>query len=404
MGNQRGPEGIGMSRSVTNAWAADCPTGCHEDKQGEGAVMSADKPDQTKVDRSKVDRSKNDQPIMALPAFCTPRIVLITLLLGFGLALLLAIAPGGAEDRWMRLGTTAWFVAWVTLITVGVLCALQKPLCRLPRHWLLLVVMSILLLTTAIISLLAYQSLTQFGWNPYESQFEFLLHNQAIASVVGGMGIWIFSLHWAKTRQVTAQTKAELDALHARIRPHFLFNSLNTVAALIEAKPKAAEAAVLDLASIFRAALHAGDTASLEDELTLTRRYLALEHWRLGSRLVVEWVLPQDPLPQIILPILTIQPLLENAVRYAVERSTEPCTIRVECLMGENAISLLIDNPLINDTQPPARDGNGISLQNIRDRLALMFGERASLRIGVIDAHFRVKLVLPRPDADTTEG
>lgn len=373
-------------------------------KYRQGAFMSANKPDQPKPYQSQGDQSLPQPPIMALPAFCTPRILLITLLLGFGLALLLAIAPGVAEDRWIRLGTTSWFVAWVTLITVGVLCALQKPLCRLPRHWLLVVVMSILLIVTSIISILAYQSLTRLGWNPFESQFAFLLHNQAIASVVGGMGIWIFSLHWAKTRRVTAQTKAELDALHARIRPHFLFNSLNTVAALIDTDPKAAEAAVLDLASIFRAALHAGDTASLEDELALTRRYLALERWRLGPRLVVEWVLPKDPLPAITLPILTIQPLVENAVRYAVERSFEPCTIRIECLVGDQAISLLIDNPVIMDTQPPARDGNGISLQNIRDRLALMFGDRASLRTGVIDAHFRVKLVLPRPKADEMQG
>jgi two-component system, LytTR family, sensor histidine kinase AlgZ len=372
------------------------PDGMTMDKE---PVMSVDKSDQPKIEQSRLASS-----VMALPAFCTPRILLITLLLGFGVALLLAIAPGVSEDRWVRLGTTAWFVAWVTLITVGGLCALQKPLCRLPRHWLLVVVMSILLVTTAVISVLAYQSLTRFGWNPFESQFEFLMHNQAIASVVGGMGIWIFSLHWTKTRRVTAQSKAELDALHARIRPHFLFNSLNTVAALIDTDPKAAEAAVLDLASIFRAALHAGDTASLEDELALTRRYLALERWRLGSRLAVEWVLPETPLPPIILPILTIQPLLENAVRYAAERSAEPCTIRIECLVGDQAISLLIDNPVITDTQPPARDGNGISLQNIRDRLALMFGDRASLRVGVIDAHFRVKLVLPRPNTNVIEG
>ena len=361
--------------------------------------MSADKSDE-----SAVGLTRSRPRIMALPAFCTPRILLITLLLGFGVALLLAIAPGVSEDRWVRLGTTSWFVAWVTLITIGVLCALQKPLCRLSRHWLVLVVMTILLVTTAIISILAYQSLTRFGWNPFESQLEFLMHNQAIASVVGGMGIWIFSLHWAKTRRVTAQTKAELDALHARIRPHFLFNSLNTVAALIDTDPKAAEAAVLDLASIFRAALHAGDTATLDDELALTRRYLALERWRLGPRLVVEWVLPEAPLPAIVLPILTIQPLVENAVRYAVERSSEPCTIRIECLVGEHAISLLIDNPVITDTQSSARDGNGISLQNIRDRLALMFGDRASLRVGVIDAHFRVKLVLPRPDTNEMKG
>jgi two-component system sensor histidine kinase AlgZ len=331
----------------------------------------------------------------ALPAFCTPRVLLITLLLGFGVALLLAIAPGVAEDRWVRLGTTAWFVAWVALITTGVLCSLQKPLCRLALPWLLLVVMAVLLAATALISVLAYQSLTRLGWNPFESQSEFLIHNQAIALVVGSMGIWIFSLNWAKTRRMTAQTKAELDALHARIRPHFLFNSLNTVAALIETDPAAAEAAVLDLASVFRAALHAGDASTLADELDLSQRYLALEHWRLGARLAVVWVMPSAPLPRITVPILTLQPLIENAVRYAVERSATPCTIRIECLVGSQAVSVLIENPLIDEPKAVVPNGNGISLQNIRDRLALMFGDRASLRAGVIEDKFRVKLVLP---------
>lgn len=376
--------------------------------------MSAVKTDNAKADHAKAASCSQDQAgadqggtrplIMALPAFCMPRVVLITLLFGFALALLLAMAPGVSEDRWVRLGTTSWFIAWVTLITVGILCALQKPLCRLPRYWLFMIVIAILLLTTTIISLLAYQFLVGFGWNPYENQREFLVHNLAIASVVGGMGIWIFSLHWAKTRQVTAQTKAELDALHARIRPHFLFNSLNTVAALIDTDPKAAEAAVLDLASIFRAALHAGDTAHLDEELSLTRRYLALEHWRLGSRLVVEWIMQPDPLPSIDLPVLTIQPLVENAVRYAVERSAGPCPVRIECVVGDRAISLLIDNPIVVDGESPVRGGNGVSLQNIRDRLALMYGDRARLMVGEVDAHFRVKLVLPRQDQPEETG
>lgn len=334
----------------------------------------------------------------ALPAFCTPRILLITLLLAFCLALLLAIAPGASEDRWIRLGTTAWFTAWVALLTVGLLCTLRRPLSALSLTPLLLSVMGILLVVTSIVSLFAYQSLTQLGWQSTESQGQFLLHNQAIASIVGAVGIWIFSLHLSKARQLTAQTKAELDALHARIRPHFLFNSLNTVAALIDTDPKAAESAVLNLASIFRAALHAGDVSRLSDELELARRYLALEQWRLGDRLSVEESLPAEPLPDILLPVLTLQPLLENAVRHSAERSTTPCTIRLYCLVSALSVSIVIENPLV-ETAPADTNGNGISLANIQDRLALMFGEAATLRTGIVDQHYRVKLVIPRPPA-----
>lgn len=333
----------------------------------------------------------------ALPAFCTPRILLITLLLAFCLALLLAIAPGASEDRWVRLGTTAWFTTWVALITVALLCALRYPLSRLKLRALLLGVMSIVLAVTAVVSLFAYQSLTQMGWQATESQGAFLLHNLAIASVVGAVGIWIFSLHLDKARQLAAQTKAELDALHARIRPHFLFNSLNTVAALIETDPKAAETAVLHLASIFRAALNAGDTALLSSELELGRRYLALEQWRLGERLSIVQTLPAEPLPEILLPVLTLQPLLENAVRHSAERSATVCTIRLECQVSPLSVSIVIDNPLVDSATADA-NGNGISLANIQDRLALMFGERSTLRAGIVDGRYRVKLVVPRPE------
>ncbi|ANJ68393.1 hypothetical protein A9404_09235 [Halothiobacillus diazotrophicus] len=339
----------------------------------------------------------------ALPAFCTPHILLITLLLGFCLALLLAIAPGASEDRWVRLGTTAWFTTWVALITVSLLCALRRPLSRLRLTPLLLGVMSTLLAVTAAVSLFAYQSLTELGWQATESQAEFLLHNLAIAAVVGAVGIWIFSLHLAKARQLSAQTKAELDALHARIRPHFLFNSLNTVAALIDTDPKAAETAVLNLASIFRAALNAADTALLAEELELARRYLVLEQWRLGSRLSFEEHLPAEDLPKIRLPVLTLQPLLENAVRHSAERSTAPCTVRLECQVSPRSVSIVIDNPRV--AGETASNGNGISQANIQDRLALMFGDAASLRAGVVDDRYRVKLVIPRPDRpqDTPE-
>ncbi|WP_407275932.1 sensor histidine kinase [Halothiobacillus sp. DCM-1] len=341
-----------------------------------------------------MDTVESHDPAPLLPAFCTPRIVLATLLLAFGVALLLAIAPGMTEDRWLRFGTVSWFMSWVSVLTISALCALQRPLQRLRPLALSSVVLGILLVMTAFISVLAYITLTHLGWLTSDALPVFVLHNLTIALVVGGMGIWIFSLHWASSRRLGAQSKAELDALHARIRPHFLFNSLNTVAALIETDPKAAEAAVLDLASVFRAALHTGDVSTLAEEVILARRYLALEHWRLGDRLILNWPPPPEPLPRVTVPVLTLQPLLENAIRYAVERRTEPTTVTVRCELGQRSVSILIENPLAADDLP-ASPGNGISLANIRDRLALMFGDKACLRAGVVDQQFRVKLVLP---------
>ena len=328
----------------------------------------------------------------ALPAFCTARVILITLALGVALSLLLSLVPGVGEQRWSRFGTTLWLVTWIALVTVALLCASRRWLQRLPLAALLTTVVLLLLAVTAASSTVAFSALQSVGWESTETATRFVLHNLAIALVVGLLGIWVFSLHLANARQINAAAQAELSALHARIRPHFLFNSLNTVAELIHARPEAAEQAVLDLSRVFRAALAADEQVTLAEEIELARRYLDLEQWRLGERLHVDWQLP-EPLPDLRLPVLTLQPLVENAVRHSIERQQAPGPIHVECQLGQRAVSLVIENDLVPGED---RHGNGIALTTIADRLALVFGEAASLRAGPVDGRFRVKLVIPR--------
>ena len=333
----------------------------------------------------------------ALPAFCTARVILITLAMGAALSLLLTLVPGVGPERWTRFGTTLWLVTWIALVTVALLCATRRWLDRLPLPALLTLIVALLLTVTAATSAVAFGALQSIGWRPQETAGEFLLHNLAIALLVGLIGIWVFSLHLGNARQINAAAEARLSALHARIRPHFLFNSLNTVAELVHDRPEAAEQAVLDLSRVFRAALASDSTSTLAEEVELARRYLDIEHWRLGERLRVDWQLP-EPLPAISLPILTLQPLVENAVRHSIERQAGPGPIRVECQAGRQSVSLVIENDLVPGDEHP---GNGMALANIRDRLALMFGEAASLRAGPVDGRFRVKLVLPRTDGET---
>ncbi len=334
----------------------------------------------------------------ALPAFCTARVILITLAMGAALSLLLTLVPDVGPERWTRFGTTLWLVTWIALVTVALLCATRRWLDRLPLPALLGIIVVLLLTVTAVTSAVAFGALQSIGWRPHETAGEFLLHNLAIALLVGLIGIWMFSLHLGNARQINAAAEARLSALHARIRPHFLFNSLNTVAELVHDRPEAAEQAVLDLSRVFRAALAAESSSTLAEEIELAQRYLEIERWRLGERLHVDWQLP-DPLPDAQLPVLTLQPLVENAVRHSVERQAEPGPIRVECQAGSQSISLVIENDRVTGPDRHGRDrseGNGMALANIRDRLALMFGEAASLRAGPVDGRFRVKLVIPR--------
>lgn len=333
-----------------------------------------------------------------LPAFCQGRIVIRVLVLAQALAILLALAPTLDQDFWARLGLMSLFVHWVALLTVALLCQFKKPLLHLKPRQLSAVALLLLLLITWLVSTAAFVLLSHHGWQSRADYFAFLLQTMLIALLVGGMGIQLFALYIEHSWRLQAQSRSELDALQARIQPHFLFNSLNTVAELTQQDPAAAETALLDLASLFRAALNAGAVAELTEELALAKRYLALEQWRLGDRLRLQWQVP-DELPKAQLPCLTLQPLLENAVHHGVEPCPQGGLIRVELQLSATSITIMISNPIPN---APAQGGNGIALENIRRRLELQFGDAARLsthrraQSGDEPAEFRVKLVIPQ--------
>ncbi|WP_051632676.1 sensor histidine kinase [Nitrincola lacisaponensis] len=327
------------------------------------------------------------------PPLCSSKLVLRATVLAQAVAILLALAPGTLEDRWFRLGLSTLFVQWVTLLSLMILCQIQKRWPHQTPKQLAILALSVLLSCTALVSLVAYGLLTGKGWEAQVEPGLFILHNLLIAGIVGVIGLQFYLMHLERHQRIAAQSRAELDALQARIRPHFLFNSLNTTAELTRQDPEAAEQALLNLSNLFRAALKAGESSHLKAELELADAYLSLESWRLGSRLSVSRQIPEH-LPDIPLPTLTLQPLLENAVRYGIESNPSPGTIQVQVLLSEKHLTLLIQNPL------PATDaerlkGNGMAIENIRQRLALMYDDRARLTTGEVEGEYRVKLVIP---------
>jgi len=200
-------------------------------------------------------------------------------------------------------------------------------------------------------------------------------------------------IHNQKEQQTKALAQAELDALQARIRPHFLFNSLNTAAELTHYDADAAEQAILALAALSQAAMRSGKAIKLADEITLCQQYVALERWRYGERLALSWQLPGE-LPDIDIPCLTIQPIIENAVFYGVEPA-EQGNISVEMHQSDKAYTFIITNPVAAEVNN-SRTGNGMALDNIRQRLALFYQQKAQLTTTIRDDVFRVKLVIPK--------
>ncbi len=331
-------------------------------------------------------------PALQLPYLCHGRFLLRCAVLAQAVAVVLAFAPGLHTDLWLRLGLISLFVHWVALLTTLLFCALRRQLNRLSPLNILLCCSVVFLLVSVLVSYLAYS-----GFGVGHSIFSqtlatFLLGNLMVALIVAVIAMQFFIMHSERSIQLEAQSKAELDALQARIQPHFLFNSLNTAAELIHVDPAAAEQALLDLSALFRAALHAGELVWLSDELTLAQQYLSLEQWRLGKRMVVRWQQP-DNLVQLKVPALTIQPLLENAVRHGIESYPATATLQVDILQSSQSVTIVIVNPFL--PQHPGRSGNGIALDNIRQRLQLHYGSKAQLTQGIVDGLFRLKLVIP---------
>ncbi|MGQ5524466.1 sensor histidine kinase [Chitinimonas sp. PSY-7] len=189
-------------------------------------------------------------------------------------------------------------------------------------------------------------------------------------------------------------TMARLQALQARIRPHFLFNSLNAVLSLIRKEPRKAERALEDLADLFRVFMaENSELSSLEKEVALARQYLSIESLRLGNRLRVEWHTERMPTNAQI-PPLTLQPLLENAVYHGIEPSIKPGQISINIFRSRDELHIDIRNPYYKEGGGH-HAGNKMAMGNIRERLALHFDAEASLKTVVGNDYYQIHLSLP---------
>jgi two-component system, LytTR family, sensor histidine kinase AlgZ len=269
-----------------------------------------------------------------LPDFCTARAVLAIVLICELTALVLALARNEiAIGFWPDLARTSMFLLWIGLCGAGMLCVLREYLNRqsLPKGS--FIVLALTAVMVAMISSAAYALGSRAGWFVdamiVDDRWTFLVRNVLITFIVTGLALRYFYVTHEWRHNVELQAKARVHALQARIRPHFLFNSMNTIAALTRSNPARAEEAVQDLADLFRANLsEKRNQIPLADEIDVARTYQRMEQLRLGDRLRVEWKI--DSLPRdALVPGLTLQPLLENAIYHGVEPRPEGGTVTV---------------------------------------------------------------------------
>lgn len=335
-----------------------------------------------------------------IPDLCSGRNVLVVVLLAQLVALLMALAKGGGLQAFLaELGLLALYLLWLGLASAAVLCYARARLARLALPAAAALAWALLVLTATLLGEALYWAVEwsglgqtligrDHGWH--------VLRHALVSALVNALVLRYFYVQHQWRSKLQSEAEARIQALTARIRPHFLFNSLNTIAALVRQHPPAAEQAIVDLADLFRASLaDARALVTLGEEVELTRLYTRLENLRLGERLRVDWQVP-EPLPDWRLPRLTLQPLVENAVRHGVELLPQGGTIAVTAGVEGDALLVEVRNPLPPRLETADRAGNRMALDNIRERLALAFGTRARLEVSETAGTHTVRLWLPR--------
>ncbi|MDX1916289.1 MAG: histidine kinase [Methylophilus sp.] len=212
-----------------------------------------------------------------------------------------------------------------------------------------------------------------------------------LTTIVTGIVLFYFNLQQRAYSPAIAE--ARLQALQARIRPHFLFNSINAVLSLIRSQPKRAETALEDMADLFRVLMADNrDLVPLAQEIALCRQYLSIEKLRLEERLIVNWQIEQMP-PDALIPPLILQPLLENAVYHGIEPLAEGGEINIHIFSKKHELAIIISNPYLRDKAN--HQGNKMALRNIKERLLLHYDLEASLQTKVTDNRYEVQIRLP---------
>lgn len=294
-----------------------------------------------------------------------------------------------------------------------------SDLARIGSQWLppLLLVMGALTLAYPMISRWPYRqalaalfllaigitALLTYGYQSWITPLSAAQYSQVMLLCVADVLVCLYYLDLLQRAYSPAIAEARLQALQARIRPHFLFNSLNAALSLIRSQPQRAETALEDMAELFRVLMADNrDLVPLSQEIALCQQYLNIEKLRLDERLQCDWQLSEIP-PEVMIPPLILQPLLENAVYHGIEPQSQGGVVNIDIKPSGKSLLLRISNPL-----PPRSDksgGNKMALKNIRERLRLHYDLEAQLRQYEADQRYIVEIVIPtRPLSEVVHG
>jgi two-component system sensor histidine kinase AlgZ len=311
------------------------------------------------------------------------------------LALVLSVLNSGLQQfSWEWLGIISFYVQWVVLLSAAALQRLRPYFCRIPMSMAATLSYALVLFITGFVSVVGQMLWLDVDFMQSADSHWRLFQHLLVAAVLFGITWRYFYIQFLLRRQQQARLVAKIDALQARIQPHFLFNSMNSIASLISVDPDSAEQAVEDLCDLFRASLsHSSVLVALEDELSLCRGYLRIEKLRMGRRLEVEWQLQGLPLAAMKIPSLCLQPLIENAVYHGISSRPDGGCITIHAERRGDSCVFTISNPLGPASEE--HEGHHMAVENIRSRLQAIYDGRASLKLAQRQGTFTALLTLP---------
>lgn len=317
------------------------------------------------------------------------------------MAILLAVVATGLRDfSWDVLALISFFVQWVALLSAVIICRLRRYLRRWSPIRAGVVSYAVVLGVTLLLSLLGQWILHAFLGSAQSDQAFVpdvwqLLTSLMVAAILAGIMLRYLYLQQQLRNQQQVELNARIQALQSRIRPHFLFNSMNSIASLIATAPETAERVVEDLSELFRASLAEPTLIPLARELSLCRHYLDIEKLRLGDRLKVDWQIDSLLPAGLEIPSLLLQPLLENAVFHGVEPLKQGGSIGIQITLKEKQVVIKISNSIPFTVQHKISTGgrhNRMARDNIRHRLAAHYGSAARLST-VVDRDTFITLI-----------
>jgi len=344
----------------------------------------------------------NDSTQAYLPDFCAASTLFIVILVAELIAIALTLASFGPDQLFLiELSKTSFLILWIALLGTALMCQLRPYLERSGQTRAFVIGFLILEVMCIVVAEVAWQLTRIYGKSLIidDTHATFLIRTFALSSIVMALAMRYLYISSEWRRSIVLEAQARISALQALIRPHFLFNSMNTIASLTRSDPARAEEAVEDLSDLLRVNLGSSTNRStLKQELEIAATYQRIEKLRLDDRLAVRWELDGLPM-RTLMPSLTIQPLLENAIYHGIELLPEGGEVKITGSQTDTHLTISISNPVATG-EKRATGGNQMAMANIQQRFELAYGSKGSVDIDDAGNQFTVTLRFPLDEAE----